>query len=51
MLVIYTGRDTKQIMNEGSYKLKLSLMDKVINIILAWNIFLMIIVLGIPLAF
>jgi hypothetical protein len=49
MLVIYTGRETKQILNEGSYKFKQSKLDKIINILLAWNIFLMIVCLGIPL--
>jgi hypothetical protein len=49
MLVVYTGKDTKLILNEGNYKFKQSLIDRVINILLSWNIFLMIICLGVPL--
>jgi hypothetical protein len=49
MLVLYTGKDTKLILNEGNYKFKQSLIDRVINILLSWNIFLMIICLGVPL--
>lgn len=50
MLVVFTGKDTKQILNEGKYKFKQSQVDKVINIFLAWNIFIMIVCLGVPLA-
>lgn len=50
MLVIYTGKDTKQILNQGNYKFKYSLIDTAVNLLLAWNIFLTIVLLGLPLA-
>lgn len=49
MLVIFTGKDSKQILNEGSYTFKQSHIDKVINIALAFNIFLLLVMLGVPL--
>jgi magnesium-transporting ATPase (P-type) len=50
MIVVYTGRDTKIIMNNGKYKFKKSSNDKVINIFLAWNVFVMLVPLGITLS-
>lgn len=50
MVVVYTGKDTKIIMNNGKYKFKKSSNDKVINIFLAWNVFVMLVPLGITLA-
>jgi hypothetical protein len=50
MLVIFTGKDTKQILNQGKASFKSSQIDHVINIILAWNIFVMMFCIGIPLA-
>ena len=41
LLVIYTGNDTKLILNQGSYRFKQSHVDKMINKILAFNIALM----------
>jgi len=49
MLVIFTGKDSKQILNEGSYAFKSSHIDKVINLALAFNIFLVLVALGVPL--
>jgi hypothetical protein len=46
MLVLYTGNDTKIIMNQGTYKQKKSLNDKTVNIFLAWNVFLMLLPIG-----
>ena len=51
MLVVFTGKDSKQILNEGSYAFKQSHIDKVINIALAFNIFLVLVALGVPLTF
>ena len=50
MLVIFTGKETKQVLNSGEYINKMSTIDKTINWILFINIMLMIILLGIPLA-
>jgi len=50
MLVVFTGKDTKLIMNNGRYKFKKSSNDKIINIFLAWNVFVMLIPLGITLS-
>ena len=49
-VVVYTGKDTKIIMNNGKYKFKKSSNDKVINIFLAWNVFVMLVPLGITLS-
>ena len=49
MMVIFTGKDSKQILNEGTYSFKQSHIDKVINLVLAFNIFLVLVALGVPL--
>ena len=41
LLVLYTGNDTKLILNQGSYRFKQSHVDQMINKILAINIILM----------
>lgn len=41
MLVLYTGRDTKLILNQGSYRFKQSHVDRVVNKILGINIAIM----------
>lgn len=46
MLVLYTGSDTKIIMNQGTYKQKKSQNDKTVNYFLAWNVFLMLLPIG-----
>lgn len=46
LLVLYTGNDTKIIMNQGTYKQKKSLNDKTVNIFLAWNVFFMLLPIG-----
>lgn len=50
MLVVYTGKDTKLLMNNGKYKFKKSSNEKVINIFLLWNVFVMLFPLGITLS-
>lgn len=47
LLVLYTGNDTKLILNQGSYRFKQSHVDKVVNKILAVNIVLMLSMCGI----
>jgi phospholipid-transporting ATPase len=42
MLVLYTGLETKLILNQGSYKFKMSHVDKTINYILLCNALVMI---------
>lgn len=46
---MFTGNDTKIIMNQGKYKFKKSLNEKIVNIFLAWNVFLMLIPMGLSL--
>lgn len=41
LLVIYTGPETKLILNQGKYKIKMSRLDKMVNIFLGWNVALM----------
>ena len=41
LLVLYTGNDTKLILNQGSYRFKQSHVDGMVNKILAINILLM----------
>lgn len=38
LLVLYTGNDTKLILNQGSYRFKQSHVDQMINKVLATNI-------------
>ena len=40
LLVLYTGNDTKLILNQGNYRFKQSSVDKMINMILFINIVL-----------
>ena len=47
LLVLYTGNDTKLILNQGSYRFKQSHVDKVVNKILMINIMLMLSMCGI----
>lgn len=41
LLVLYTGNDTKLILNQGKYRHKMSAIDKLVNKILMFNILLM----------
>ena len=41
MLVLYTGLETKLILNQGSYRFKQSHVDKMINVVLSWNLIIM----------
>mmetsp|Transcript_36704 Transcript_36704/g.56265 ORF Transcript_36704/g.56265 Transcript_36704/m.56265 type:complete len:130 (-) Transcript_36704:1091-1480(-) len=39
-MVIYTGVQTKIVMNQGKYEFKQSQLDKAINLITIWNMFM-----------
>ena len=41
LLVLYTGNDTKLILNQGKYRFKQSHVDQIINKVLFFNIVLM----------
>ena len=51
LLVLYTGADTKIIMNQGTYKFKKSLSDKMVNYYFAWNTFCILFPIGLSLMF
>ena len=38
MMVLYTGLETKLILNQGSYRFKQSHVDKMINVVLSCNL-------------
>ena len=40
-MVLYTGPETKLILNQGKYNFKQSKLDQMINIFLGWNVALM----------
>jgi magnesium-transporting ATPase (P-type) len=51
LLVLYTGAETKIIQNQGTYKFKKSFSERVVNIYLAWNVFLTLVPIGLSLAY
>ena len=46
-IIIYTGKESKIMMNQGKYKLKKSGIEKQINILIAFNILLLLVLDGI----
>ena len=40
-VVIYTGINTKLVLNQGKYKFKISQLDKAINVVTLFNLVLM----------
>ena len=47
LLVLFTGNDTKLILNQGTYRFKQSLVDKMVNKILLLNIVIMLLLCGV----
>lgn len=45
-LVLFTSTDCKLVQNEGAYTFKQSQLDRNINYLMAWNIFLMLSIAG-----
>ena len=50
MIVVFTGKDTKIIMNNGRYKFKKSVNDRTINFFLVLNVIQILVPLGITLS-
>ena len=46
-MVVYTGSDTKIVLNQGKYQFKQSQLDKSINYMTLWNMVLIFILAGI----
>lgn len=44
LLVLYTGPETKLILNQGNYRFKQSHVDKMINVLLIYNAAMMLLV-------
>ena len=40
-MVLYTGPETKLILNQGKYNFKQSQLDHMVNIFLGWNVAMM----------
>ena len=41
LLVLFTGPETKLILNHGNYRFKQSHVDKMINVVMLWNALVM----------
>jgi magnesium-transporting ATPase (P-type) len=50
MIVVFTGKDTKIIMNNGRYKFKKSVNDRTVNFFLVLNVIQILVPLGITLS-